>query len=610
MKRWIAIGIGAAACPLPSTAHAWLFEEHADIGRAALESLYGPDAATLDRLWRAARLADAASTSHLCVGPSDPGALASSPNRCVDFGALAATSGDHSCTPWEMWSTVTQVHSGDVDYRWFADVYASAAVTALQIANATQKDSCGRVTVSTTAIVDAWHESNITLTFVDPKYVSRAAHNDVHFLLGRSGDRNIREYVRHAATPGVPMNDTVAYALFHLAALDTASRLPASPNDPAYPPLARVVLSSEAFALHFLQDSFAAGHLVGFDGHAETTSERAGTHDYYCQYGLEARLWHPDAEPYIAHGDAFQTNDDRWEAGIAVQHSLAQVLQVAGGDPIDRQAVPSGTSDLAGLDVCKPPTVTEGMSEAVLRATSLLEDVLSFTPQPYSEIAPLPHFRNEFGLELLGTGAARFAVALGGHYDPNVSQAAPRFQSALSVGVGVGISAAGLTTAASEGAVRLYAEAIGYLPEQYPGGVCDFQATNGCLTAPLRFGWGIRAGLPALPVTMTGARRSLFDEFEEVHRDVPVSWQIVIAREVAFYISKESYFRMTEVELPVLAFQTPHLFSQRVEGGISLQLGGELEQVTLTGTADSDGARWAGAAFARLAFGEGYFLVP
>ena len=60
------------------------------------------------------------------------------------------------------------------------------------------------------------------------------------------------------------LNATAAYSIHHLAALATAAVWATrSPSDPDYLVLARDVLTSEAFALHFLQDSFSAGHFVG-----------------------------------------------------------------------------------------------------------------------------------------------------------------------------------------------------------------------------------------------------------------------------------------------------------------------------------------------------------
>jgi len=46
--------------------------------------------------------------------------------------------------------------------------------------------------------------------------------------------------------------------------------------------------ADEAFALHFLEDTYAAGHVAGTWGDA---SQRKGTHDFYNANGLEVRTW-------------------------------------------------------------------------------------------------------------------------------------------------------------------------------------------------------------------------------------------------------------------------------------------------------------------------------
>ena len=47
------------------------------------------------------------------------------------------------------------------------------------------------------------------------------------------------------------------------------------------------MLADEAFALHFLEDGFSAGHVAGIWGNAAL---RKGTHDYYDEHGLEVTM--------------------------------------------------------------------------------------------------------------------------------------------------------------------------------------------------------------------------------------------------------------------------------------------------------------------------------
>ena len=52
--------------------------------------------------------------------------------------------------------------------------------------------------------------------------------------------------------------------------------------------LALAVLADEAFALHFLEDAYAAGDVAGTWGDA---SQRKGTHDDHNEHGLEVLQW-------------------------------------------------------------------------------------------------------------------------------------------------------------------------------------------------------------------------------------------------------------------------------------------------------------------------------
>ncbi len=470
-------GAVAAVCLAalsPSTAHAFLFEEHANIGRYAEEKLSKDARDTLNGMWKQI-LMDASLSARLCSVAEKPWTH----DRhwdCVDFGALPATAGDHSCSPAEMWSTATQA-------GWFKDVYSSAAETEwlLREPKATQD-----------SMVNVWHQSNLILMRLDQDYLSRAENNNVHFLLAREPGEDLNGFLRYASSAGAPLNATAAYSIFHLAALDAAAEYAKLPKDAKDASArARFALSAEAFALHFLEDSFAAGHFAGLDPHvAEGVAERAGTHDYYCEHGLEARLW-DETTSYAAHGDGFQTDpnssrnpSDLEMAGQAVRTSLEQVLAVAGGGLLDTGKVLPGSEALADLDVCSAVNVTEAQSRAVARATEVLDPVLRQTPQSFLANAGVPHFRNELGLVLRTSGAARLAGAWGGDYDPHANNGLPRFQNAVQIGLGLGGGFAGMTTQATDGIFYVEGDFIGYGPETYVRGACTHSSGrgDGCLS--------------------------------------------------------------------------------------------------------------------------------
>jgi hypothetical protein len=395
----------AAIVFTPSVARAWLFEEHANIGRLALDALPADAAATFARLWSASRRGDAAAEALCPQGAADP--THDRTWTCVDFGALPAVAGDHSCSPSDLWKTVTRA-------KWFGDVYANVAETErlLHARGATTRTK-----------LDAWHQGNLNLQQVDPDYLTRAKGNNAHFVLARDREDDLSVFFARVASPGAPRNATEAYAAYHLAALAAAAELAATGEAAAdYPTRAVRVLSTEAFALHFLEDSFSAGHFVGMSARPltdESLPERAGTHDYYCERGLDARTWDRTTS-YAAHGDAFQTDlclessvppaadqlvevcgahrqtavgraaSDLAVAAAAVAASLQQVLEVAAGRVALDPSVGTGAGALDSVDVCSEPSVGLAEGVAVQRAVRVLCPVLARTPEPYRVDPALP----------------------------------------------------------------------------------------------------------------------------------------------------------------------------------------------------------------------------
>jgi len=104
----------------------------------------------------------------------------------------------------------------------------------------------------------------------------------------------------------------------------------------------RAALGDEAFALHFLEDSFAAGHVAGNWGKSAT---RKGAHDFYNERGLALTTWNGDR--FVAQGDAFMKPADADRAANAVRDSLAQLVDSFQGkvqlaDPDDAKVLRGG----------------------------------------------------------------------------------------------------------------------------------------------------------------------------------------------------------------------------------------------------------------------------
>ena len=140
--------------------------------------------------------------------------------------------------------------------------------------------------------LNAVRGSDIELQRADLNYATRAGANNVHFLLARPDvDIAPEAYARLVLGPGAELNAIGAYVWYHLRALAKAARL--ARGDLAPPARAQVALAAladEAFALHFLEDSFAAGHMAGTWGKAPV---RKGTHDYYNERALVHKYTQP-----------------------------------------------------------------------------------------------------------------------------------------------------------------------------------------------------------------------------------------------------------------------------------------------------------------------------
>ena len=148
-----------------------------------------------------------------------------------------------------------------------------------------------------------------------PRRVSRAGAPARH----RNQRHRALHRVPHAGAPPVPRS--------------TTPRLP--PRSRSW---ARRALVAEGVALHFLEDSFSAGHYAAeYWGGAAWAK---GTHDYYSTVGLTTMTWKGNL--FASHGDANMTEQDMRVAAVTVRQSLAQVASAAEGRmPLpDRRPLP------------------------------------------------------------------------------------------------------------------------------------------------------------------------------------------------------------------------------------------------------------------------------
>jgi len=414
---------------LPGAAQAWIYPEHRDIARAAYQRLSPEDREGLDRLWAEARPAYA---GPICDRP-DAGEQGLLP-ACIDFAAFAAIAGDHSCSPKEV---VEKVLPG----TWILRVAHVAAETKLALATArTREEKLNRLATS-----------NLALQSVDPEYATRAGANNAHFLLPRTTD-DLETYALASVAEGAPLNALGLYAQYHLAALAMAQRLAAgAPDDPARPILARDALALEGYALHWLQDIYASGHVVGTWG---SDAWRKGTHDYYNEFGVDTRDW--SGQAIVAFGDAYLKPADLERSSAAVARSLHSLVSaLRPGDELAGIAAGFGPGPAAVLafDSCQEASQPRagGSPELGPRSRPQLERMP--VPSRGQGEVHVPRFRQELGLFVGIFGSVAGSVNWGSQavaLDSGQADAAT-WAAGLAAGLRVGFGAEDITGSVGTG---------------------------------------------------------------------------------------------------------------------------------------------------------------
>ena len=398
----LTLGLVCAAGP----ALAWVYPEHRDISVLAVETLDPERRAEFDGLWSEARVGH---EKRLCERGADT-AQGVAPD-CIDWAAMSAIAGDHSCSSKQLLNTVT-------DSEWIltvADVAAQLKVDLSHVSKAApvepSKDGAAaqlsywrrqfESQAARAQRINALRIADVRLQRADPEYATRAGSNNAHFLTARATpDVTSREYLESTLRTGTEINAVGVFGWYHLSAMQKATRLAQETLTPEErSALTRAMLADEAFALHFLEDIFAAGHVAGTWG---DVAQRKGTHDYYNESGLEVSTWDGGAKTTVLTGDAHMRPEDAERAAESVRLSLEQLLDIAAGR--DRKTnlayEPKAPLQPEALDVCKndrTPPRPEG--RATPQAIELGVEVLAHTPVPslgYG-LGSMPRFRAEIG---------------------------------------------------------------------------------------------------------------------------------------------------------------------------------------------------------------------
>ncbi|MGL6110496.1 MAG: hypothetical protein ACRC2B_10410, partial [Rubrivivax sp.] len=404
--------------------------------------------AAFDKLWQEARLGH---EKRLCEQPAvaDQGTAP----MCLDWAALPAIAGDHSCSSKEMLDTVLRsdwiLNVADVAAQLKEDLSRVPVVPT----PGQQADGDGLVKYPDFARriqgerirserLNALRTSDIRLQRADPAYATRAGANNAHFLLARPTTKTTDvEYAGITIGPGAELNAVGVYSYFHLSALQKALRLANEALSPTQrSELVRAMLADEAFALHFLQDTFAAGHVSGTWG---STSQRKGTHDFYNANGLEVLTWDHQGGTIVIMGDAHMRPEDAEYAARAVRHSLEQLLDTLNGKPVPgtrhSTALPSEPD---AFDVCNQ--ITFPRRPPGQQFTSELAPVLAqvLAPTPVPALGPglgsVPRFRSELGT-FVGLAGSLEARSISGGFAPGQSSRGAIYGLDLGLRAGVGL---------------------------------------------------------------------------------------------------------------------------------------------------------------------------
>jgi hypothetical protein len=405
---------------------AWVYPEHRDILLLAIMKLDTEHRSILDLLWSEARKGHEQRLNGAVID-----ATQNVNPKVLDYAAWSAIAGDHSTSPVDMMYNILSTD-------WIMDVADITARLKNGIASSTTHSE----------IQGELRTSDIRLLRADPDYVSRAGSNNSHFMLARPDAHTLdSSYFRLCSSEKSEVNAIGVYTWFHTSAILKAMRYAREKLTPEQQSaLALSILADEAFALHFLEDGFASGHVAGIWGNA---SLRKGTHDYYDENGLEVSTW--NGNRIVLTGDAYMRPSDAELASITALMSLRQILDAAGGK--FRQDV---FNDQTGIFTPDTFNIARAVNVPVRKIDPVLIDlykpVLSTTPVPGlpTGLGEIPRFRSELG-PFIGISPASGMSFLAGGFGKDQSKAG--FVPGLEFAVHLGFGTDGVLNKSGDGLV-------------------------------------------------------------------------------------------------------------------------------------------------------------
>lgn len=572
-------------------AFAWVFPEHRDIAVLAVQRLDPEQLALLQKLWLEAR---AGHEGRLCQNVADTGQGLNP--ACIDYAAWTAIAGDHSCSARDMLGIVLEA-------PWILGVARVSARLKAQLAAAKRRDQR----------TNAVRGSDIALQRTDPDYVTRASSNDAHFLLARPDvAMEPLAYARLALGATADLSALATYLHYHLRALATAVRIAGGGIAPeTHAQVVRAALADEAFALHFLEDSFAAGHVTGNWGNAAV---RKGTHDYYNEHGVPLVTW--SGHRFVAVGDAYMRPEDAERAATAARDSLAQLLDAFTGKVAVTAPDGPQPTEPEAFDVChaQRSSASAGSDDDIRAVVPIL--VQTPVPALSAGLGELPRFRAELG-PFVGLSTAFRAGALSRGF--GMAQNDASFIAGLEAAVRIGIGLEGVLNESSDGLA--FAE-VGFRQDRHASGVATLPG-RGALTTRLRAPFWLIPGdlLVVGPVLAFTSRRSLQKMAVQAANGGLIPWQAGVATRIGrfqFVLGREaslSFYRNSsdhpvliptpgvppanatlvalsslQVEFPILEYRLFRTFSLNQSSGLMIQPYVGFDEPTKTSVVSPAGA--------------------
>jgi len=568
---------------------AWVYPEHRDITLLAIRNLSPDHRTQLNRMWTITRQGYENRLTETVIDTL----LGTKPSQ-LDYASWSAIAGDHSCSPENLLYNVLQA-------QWILEVAGIAAQLKLDIARSDSKSQH----------INALRNSDISLQRADDDYATRAGSNNVHFLLARPAlNTTLAAYLTACFKEGTELNALGMYAWYHSGALLKAARYAKEKTGSGErADLLMAAMADEAFALHFLEDVYASGHIAGTWGN---TSQRKGTHDYYNEHGLEVVSW--EGNRSIQMGDAYMGDADAALAAVAVRMSLEQLLEAASGNIILKTdgslAIAFNRAD--SFNVCNSKLMMHREYDL-----PLLTAILIKTPVPAlaTGLGELPRFRAEVG-KFWGISAAFNGSVLFGGFGKDQTQVGT--QGGLEGNIRFGLGLDGVLNQSGDGLVFLQ---LGWRQDAASSNKfvnTDAAISTNSITSaiPGRAGYNIRVRVPfyllpgdlllAGPILLFTSKKTLQEMAVTAANGGLIPWQsgiatgigrfqVVLGREVgvSFYgrnstrdaiiiprNNGSSYllqYQSTKLDFPILEYRPLRNFSQNQSASLMLQVNGGVD---------------------------------